>query len=298
MKEQTITLYGTKIKTDIPFPFDLSHETQTQGEVALSSAVPESIVSAITCGLPLYWAHGRNVYLYSDRSFDGSEKGQPWCYEVKGVVTFYWIGGERTVYYVRHNDTSVALLSFWFIHLLLPLYFALEGVYDILHGGAVEIEGKAVLFAAPSMGGKSTMTDYFIGQGHTMISDDKIPTFVENGRFMLAGSHPYHRPYRKFEDLGYRVEHFSRKFLPLHAMYLLEKAELERETVIEEIRGFEKFNAMLPHYLYTFPFFQRKRMVYLSRMMNRVRVFRVKRPWDMEKLPEVYRAITAHSRSL
>jgi len=70
-----MTVYGTKIKSDIDFPLDLSHKTETRYEVELSSSVPTELKNSIICGFPLYWAHDRKVYLYSDREFDGNEVG-------------------------------------------------------------------------------------------------------------------------------------------------------------------------------------------------------------------------------
>ncbi len=291
-------VYGTKIKSDIDFPLDLSHETEVRYEVELSSKVPEKLRNTIICGFPFYWAHGRDVYLYSDREFDGSETGQPWCYEVKDVLRFYWVGGERVIYYEVDEKGDANLLSFWFIHLLLPLYFTLEERYDFLHAGAVEVDGKPILFIAPSMGGKSTMTDYFIKQGHPLISDDKVATFIDNGRFMAVGSHPYHRPYREFEELGYRVDNFTEIFKPIHAFYALEGAEDNSEISINEIKGFEKFDMLLPNYLYMFSCLKPQRLKYLSRMLNGVRVFHVQVPWDMERLGEVHDVICEHSKGI
>jgi len=293
-----MTVYGTKIKSDIDFPLDLSHETETRYEVELSSKVPDNLKNTITCGFPFYCAHGRNVYLYSDREFDGSETGQPWCYEVKDVVRFYWVGGERTIYYELDEKVDANLLSFWFIHLLLPLYMTLENMYDFLHAGAVEVEGKPILFIAPSMGGKSTMTDYFIKQGHPLVSDDKVPTFISDGKFMAVGSHPYHRPYRKFEELGYRVENFTTNFNPIHAFYELEGVEGDLEISIKEITGYKKFDALLPNYLYMFSWLRSERLKYLSKMLNDVRVFHVQVPWDMERLGEVHDMICEHSKGM
>lgn len=287
-------VYGTKIKSDIDFPLDLSHETETRYEVELSSKVPLELKQSITCGFYLYWAHGRDVILCSDREFNGSEPGEPWCYEVQDVVTFYWVGGERTIYYEINEQGDERLLGFWFIHLLLPLYMTLENMYDFLHAGAVEVEGKPILFIAPSMGGKSTMTDYFIKQGHPLISDDKVPTFIENGNFMAAGSHPYHRPYRKFEELGYRVKSFITGFKPIHAFYALEGTEGDAEITISEIKGVEKFDILLPNYLYMFSYLKPKRLIYLSQMLNAIKVFRVSVPWDISRLGEVHDAIVEH----
>ena len=293
-----MTVYGTKIKSDIDFPLDLSHDTQTRYEVELSSKVPDVLTSAITCGFPLYWAHGRKVYLYSDRVFDGSVTGQTWCYEVKDVVRFYWRGGEDIIYYELDEKGDADLLSFWFIHLLLPIYMTLEDMYDFLHAGAVEIEGKPIFFIAPSMGGKSTMTDYFIKQGHTLISDDKVPTFINDGKFMAVGSHPYHRPYRKFEELGYRVENFTTYFKPIHAFYVLEGVDGDADITIDDVKGFAKFDTLLPNYLYMFSHLKPKRLKYLSAMLNSIKVFRVQVPWDMARLGEVHKFICEHSKGI
>jgi len=293
-----MTVYGTKIKSDIDFPLDLSQETETRYEVALLATPPFELENAISCGFPLYWSHGRKVYLYSDREFDSSEVEQPWHYEVKDIVSFYWRGGEQTIYYKLHNEGNAALLSFWFIHLLLPLYMTLENMYDFLHAGAVEVEGKPIFFIAPSMGGKSTMTDYFIKQGHALVSDDKVPTIIQNGKFMAVGSHPYHRPYRKFEELGYRVERFTTHFNPIHAFYALEGTDADADISITEVKGFSKFDLLLPNYLYMFSWLRAQRLKYLSRMLNDIRVFRVQVPWDMERLSEVHSAICLHSQKV
>ncbi len=290
-------VYGTKIKSDIEFPLDLSHSTQTLYELELSSNIPLKLKQSIICGFPLYFAHDRKIYLYSDRLFDGSEIGQPWCYEVKDVVTFYWLGSERKIYYKLHQKGNANLLSFWFIHLLLPLYMTLENMYDFFHAGAVEIDGKPIFFIAPSMGGKSTMTDYFIKQGHPLISDDKIPTFIKDDKFMVVGSHPYHRPYRKFEELGYRVNSFTKSFKPIHAFYLLKGVKNDADITIKEINGFTKFDSLLPNYLYMYSWLKTKRLKYLSSMLNYVRVFSVEVPWDKNRLKKVYSEICEHSRS-
>jgi len=291
-------VYGTKIKSDIDFPLDLSHETEVRYEIEFSSKVPIELKKSITCGFPIYWTHGRNVYLYSDREFDNNEPGQPWCYEVKDVVHIYWVSGERTIYYELDEQGDTNLLGFWFIHLLLPLYMTLENMYDFIHAGAVEVEGKPILFIAPSMGGKSTLTDYFIKQGHTLVSDDKVPTFIRDGKFMAVGSHPYHRPFREFEVFGYHVENFIKKFQPIHTFYVLEKSDKDACIVIEEIKGFDKFDMLLPNYLYTFSYLKAKRLVYLSKMLNNIRVFRIKRPWNIERLDEVHYAICEHTKGI
>jgi len=291
-------VYGTKIKSDIEFPLDLSQETEIRYEIELSSKVPQRLVRSIICGCMLYLAHGRNVYIYSNREFNGSEAGQPWCYEVKDVVSFYWRGETNSIYYELGEKGNADLLSFWFIHLFFPFYQTLEKKYDFLHAGGVEVEGNPIFFIAPSMGGKSTMTDYFIKQGHPLVSDDKVPTFIQNGQFMCVGSHPYHRPYRKFEELGYRVGDFTAAFKPIHAFYRLDAADADADIEITEIKGFAKFDILLPNYLYMFSWLKPQRLKYLSSMLNRIKVFNVQVPWSIERLDEVYGAVCGHSKGL
>lgn len=291
-------IYETIVECDIDFPLQLPSGPLARCVAKLSSSVPAELEQSITCGFPLYFSHTRAVYLYSDREFDCSKEGQPWCYEVKDVLRFYWRGGESTIYYELGEKGDANLISFWFIHQLLPLYLTLEEKYDFLHAGSIEIDGKPVLFIAPSMGGKSTLTDYFIKQGHTLVSDDKVATFLENDLFYAVGSHPYHRPYRRHEELGYRVKHFVTEPKPIHAFYKLESANANADILIEEVNGFQKFNEIMPNYLYATTFMRKKRLQYIGLMLNETRVFRVQLPWDMERLGEVHDAICMHSTLL
>lgn len=69
---------------------------------------------------------------------------------------------------------------------------------------------------------------------------------------MAVGSYPYHRPYRKFEDLGYRVDNFTTVFKPIHTFYLFEEVDEDAVIRIEGLKGIEKFDNFLPSYLYMF----------------------------------------------
>jgi hypothetical protein len=291
-------LYGTKITGDIVFPLDLPMEGAYRHEVNLSSEIPEGLAEAITCGVYLYRAHGRDVHLYTDRIIEGNKAGQPWCYEVQDVVTFHWVGGERTIYYELGEKGDAHLLSFWFIHLHLPLYMTLEKMYDFLHTGAVEVEGKPILFIAPSMGGKSTMTDYFLSQGQPLITDDKLPIYAENGRFLVAASHPYHRPYRKNEELGYRVTSVMQNFKPIHAIYVLKRSDANASINIQEITGFEKFDTIMPNYLCMFTHLFSSKHCNLGLLLCQVRVFRIFVPWEIGRLNEVYDVVCKHSKGV
>jgi hypothetical protein len=247
---------------------------------------------------PLHTTHGRELTLRTDRELARSVAGQPWCLEVENVVSFNWTGGESTIHYQLHGEGTPALLVFWFVHIFLPLHLTLERGYDFIHSAAVEIEGQPVLFIAPSTGGKSTLGDYFLKQGHAMLSDDKVATFLHEGEFWAVPSHPHHRPFREFEVLGHPVENFSTSAHPIHAFYLLEPGEPDSAVVITEVEGFRKFEQLLSNYLFAFRFLQEQRMRWLAGLADQSQVFRVQRPWKLDRMQEVYEAICAHSRSL
>jgi hypothetical protein len=248
--------------------------------------------------IPLYSTHGREVVLHTDRELASSVPGQPWCLEVKGVVRFTWAGSEPVVYYRICDSGNWPLLVFWFVHMFLPLHLTLERGYDFIHAAAVEVDDEPILFVAPSTGGKSTLGDYFLKQGHPMLSDDKVATFLRQGQFYAVPSHPHHRPFRQFEVLGYPVAPFARRAGPIHAFYVLGPAEPEARIEITEVTGFRKFEELLPNYLYSFRFLREQRMNWLARLADQSPVFRVSRPWNLERMPEVYEAICAHSRNL
>jgi hypothetical protein len=162
----------------------------------------------------------------------------------------------------------------------------------------VKAANKNILFLAPSMGGKSTMTDFFIKQGHSLIADDKVATFHEKDSFMAMASHPYHRPYRKFEELGIRVQHFENLCEPIHSLYYLQKEPASSKPLINEINGVDKFNTILPNYLYMFPFLMAHRLHYLSKVLLSIKMFRVQVPWEIKQIGSVHDSICEHCRIL
>lgn len=246
----------------------------------------------------LYSTHGRNIYLHTDRNLALSMPGQPWCFEVEDVVRISWRGGECELQCSLGSEGSERLLVFWFVHIFLPLYLTLERGYDFIHSAAVEVDEHPILFVAPSTGGKSTLGDYFLKQGHPMLSDDKVATFLHENQFWAVPSHPHHRPFREFEVLGYPVENFSRSSAPIRAFYALEQGEPDSDVDITEVTGFRKFEQLLPNYLFGFDFLKQQRMRWLAQLADQSRVYRIRRPWSLERMHEVYEAICTHSRAL
>ena len=240
----------------------------------------------------------RDLWLYTDREFARTVESQHWAFEVKGVMTFFWISDTLTLDYIPHENFTPKLLEYWCLHIVLPVFFTIKETYDFLHAAAVEVNGNPILFVAESFGGKSTMTDFFIQQGHTMISDDKVATYEDKGLFFSVPSHPHHRPYRKMEDLGFFIKSFANSPKPMHAVYKLEKAEANANITITELTGTQKFISLRYASDINLFFLKPKRFEFLMQMANKVPVYQVTVPWDMEKLITVHDQIVMHSNNI
>ena len=121
-----------------------------------------------------YPMSGQEVRYCSQVPFEEADEYFSWALEIKDVLTLIWDAEDRKILYIKGENYTPQRLRFWVYHTFFPLVLELQRKYRILHVGAVEIEEKPVLFSAFSFGGKSTLTDYFIQKGHTMLSDDSM----------------------------------------------------------------------------------------------------------------------------
>lgn len=237
---------------------------------------------------------GREIYLCSPKSLD--EDNNIWAFVVEECVTFFCDIKRKTICYTKAEKFSQELMEYWLIHIVLPLYFTLEGRYYFFHTGSVAIDGKAVLFMGDSYAGKSTMTDYFLKQQHPLLSDDKLATFYANESkcFMAHASHPYHRPYRAKEDLGKKTENFEQKSYEIGNIYWLEPVTAEKDIRIRELKGIKKFERLRYSTEMDVAINQKERFRYIAKFANAVSMYEVEVPHDMAKLPKVYEAIMQH----
>ncbi len=225
---------------------------------------------------------------YSMLPFREADRHFSWALEIEGVVDLMWDARERKIIYRKAEGYYPERLRFWVFHTFLPLVLELERSCHILHVGSVEVEGKPILFSTFSYGGKSTLTDYFIRRGHTLLSDDSLGIRKEGNSYMAIPSYPFHRPFREFETLGYPVADFAAESKPLYAVFLLEKSGHDAAVVTEELKGIEKFKAFHHSNLINFDFMKKERFTFFTEMAKSVPAYRVTVPWDLERLGEVY----------
>ena len=241
---------------------------------------------------------GRDITLYQGLiEKTDFKKRFEWIFEISRIATYRWSSGEQTIYYMLHEKGNRELLTYWLLHTVLPLYFSIEKKFALFHVGAVGIDNKAIFLSAASFGGKSTLTDYFIRRGHLFFSDDRVGTYEEDGNIMVVASYPYHRPYRKMEDLGFPVKNFASEPKPLRGVYELVRSDADAEIEITELFGIEKFKALRYSSEINFSFLKEERFAYLSRVAELVPAYKITVPWDTQRLHEVYRAIVTHEHN-
>lgn len=288
----------------IAFDFNIHFKDETSLDDGLYDSnkkdfmiVKSSDLSAfqqLTVGSEYMPMSGRQARYASEKPFSLCQEGCSWGVEVKDVASFIWRCGEHSIAYIPQQLLAPELLQFWILHTILPMALALEKTYEILHVGAVEVNGEPILFSAESFGGKSTMTDYFLKQGHTLLSDDTLGVYKKNGDYVAVASYPFHRPYRKAESLGDKVVNVSTHPKPIKAIFLLEKSEARADVAIEELKGIEKYKAFHFSTFINFDFLQQHRFQLLGEMANTLPVYKVSVPWDITRIDEVYHSIITY----
>lgn len=237
----------------------------------------------------------REVSITSNKSFKNLQENQNIYFHIKDVISFYVKLKTNKIYFKYHKYGTDELLKYWLYHTFLPILLTIENEYYYIHAGAVELEGKPILFIANSFGGKSTLTDFFIKKNHTMISDDKVATYIENDQVFGVPSYPYHRPYRKVEDLGIFIENFAKENKPISKIYNLIKSEKDEKIAINEITGIKKFMALRYATDIDLQVNKESRFDMLSNIANKVKVYDITIPWDLDRLEEVYQTIIEHN---
>jgi len=238
----------------------------------------------------------RDVKYFSQCSHEMCGENSSWGIEIKDVLFFSWNSTDSILTYNKLSLYTPKLLEFWVLHTLLPIVFTMQKRYDILHVGAVEIDGDPVIFSAPSFGGKSTMTDFFVRRGHKLVSDDTLGVYKKNCQYFVVPSYPYHRPFRKAETLGYKVTNVSLTPKPFQVVYLLSKGDEDAKSEVVELKGVAKYKAFHFSTFVNFTFLKNYHFQLAAEMAKGILVYKVTVPWSLDRIPDVYAAIVKHKK--
>ena len=243
-------------------------------------------------------ASGRELRYMTHMPFSEDQNILFWGMEIKDVLSLYWDHTRQELWYTEGKEYTPERLRFWVYHTFAPIMFELHETYRIIHVGAVEIAGRAVLFAAPSFGGKSTLTAHFLERGHSLLSDDTLGIEKRDQEYRAIPSYPFYRPYREAETLGYKAEQFALEPKPVACIYQLERSDNVTSVVIEKVTGIDKFKVLHYSSFVYFSFMKEERFSFFTQMADTVPLYKITYPNDIERVPDVYHAVILHTASL
>ena len=295
--EGRVVVYGVPLTADRPL--DLPELVQ--------AAVFEPVTFQVAQGAlerfgfqsrPVRSAHADDMMIQTDGEFDANRPGQRWSLHIGQEISFHWKHGQRVIHYDVHDDAALDDFAYWAVHLVLPMFLALEGVAHIIHGGCVTHGEEAVLFLAPSHGGKSTLVNAFLDQGHRLVSDDKLPLLQRGSRWVAVPSHPMHRPWRGRRDMGQAAGDVADSPRPLSAIYVLDIAEDADATSITNLSGQAAVTWLLKSHLFQLRFLRAQGLEFIGALARSVPMYRVRTPRDLDLLPLMREEILNHLATL
>jgi hypothetical protein len=284
-------MYLCTIDHDFPFEFPRFSGGERRHRLRFRKRfAPWNPIPGTKWILPFRPHQGRKIRLEYQRR--GLRQSGHYTLSIEGIGEFRWTerGGEVR-YRVHCRDSQ--RLRYWLLHLVLPLYLQVEGVYEILHASGVVLAGKALVFSAPSHGGKSTLAGYFVRRGHPLLSDDKLPLFMEGSRYRVAPSHPWIRLHRGEEELGERWDRdFVTASVPLGAVCFPEWRPSGESPRLIEMTGKERFRRLISgRQFLPLPVSGRDVFCGWAAFSRDVPLYRLLVPRDLSRIGEVYRKI-------
>jgi hypothetical protein len=222
-----------------------------------------------------------------------------------------WIGPSgKDINLLIHEDARQADLNdltLGFTSALMGACLNLQGQVAI-HANAVVLKGRAIAFVGPSGAGKSTLSMFCVQQGMGLLTDDvlivdehdqaipgnpRIKLFPHTGTALNLDvpNDFFYKVFYSSETLGAPVPTES---TPLHTIYLLEGAEVDTITASSVPPMQAIFDLLQNSYaVREFSEVYEKLLDRYQKLIYQVPVKKLTYPHDFNRLPEVYRFLTA-----
>lgn len=161
---------------------------------------------------------------------------------VDRIATF-WIRSAGDIVVALHPAARAEEVRLLFFGSVFGALCHLRDLFP-LHGSCVAVAGRALVFAGPSGGGKSTIAAHLCARGHGLVADDVTAVELRDGRAMARPAFPrlkllpdaLHSLDPATDDAGThalvrdkfhvdRRDSFHADALPLAAVVLLERAD-------------------------------------------------------------------------
>jgi len=292
----TYRVYGLGLHSEIVFPELLSSPSSPPDVIVARGAV--SLEASAGDSLDDSWAERRS----NDETL---------C--VFSGVGRFAIRAGRSIVVAPDPSADIAVVR----HLLLgPVLAHLLWQRDIftLHASVVSVHGRQLAFVGVSGEGKSTTAAALEAAGHQLVCDDVAALVDDDARLRVLpgfprirlhddaitgigeqpGAHPVIHPH--IEKRSKAVTSFARDSVLLDRLYVLASGDEFSVTplapsaaVMEVLRHTYYAHQYAP--LYGFP----QHLARASRVVSRVAAYRLTRPKDLTRLPELIGCIEAHA---
>ncbi len=245
---------------------------------------------------------------------------QPDCYVLHFPDTAdFYLTADRILCHQLHK-TGDYEIERWLVGTVLALWLESRGA-PVLHASAVLIEGKAVVFLATSLAGKSTLAASFMQFGYPLLTDDALALECDNSHCVGHSGYPRMRlwPEQAKHFLGYYedlelvhpdyskrnvavdpdgIGAFCDKSMPVGCIYTPQRKDLQGKDVAVEILSVSPRDAFMELVCYSFVSrmlskfgMQEERMQLLMQVVQQVPIRRLQYPNGLGFLPKVCETI-------
>jgi hypothetical protein len=249
---RTYELFGLTLESQLPLPEGLAAGSGTPDvRLQASSSVSSAKWRALDDTDNADWFACRRLP-------DGST-----CLRWTGLFDFWISADGALIEYRKHRRASLESFTVYFLGHVLSFSLLARG-NESLHGSAVAVNGRAVVFLGECGSGKSTLAAAMIARGYPVITDDVVVLRRLEGRWLLQPGAPRLKlfPATARKLLGARdssqmntgttklviplgQDEAIRQPLPVESLYLLRTAEKTRGDTAIRIDPVDGANAFL-----------------------------------------------------
>ena len=281
-------LFDLVVESEIP----VYESPPLEGDVAVDVTV--------TCGSV------QNVSEHPATVFNNSRNGLWRCVINRGHVFYkcpagcYEITDGNRILYQPGEGVREELSRTFLLGSAMAVIQMQRGTYP-LHGGVLEVNGKAVLISGSSGAGKSTITSWMVKKGYRYLTDDVGTVLMDGKQPMMLPSYPQRKLRRDAcLEMGYNLEDlvlvdFERdKYgirepsawygsrLPFGSVYEIALVRPEDPLRMYEIEGTDKLGVIIRNLFRPWYYEDQKwppeNVKHLIEIANHVKTFRIERP--------------------
>jgi hypothetical protein len=212
------------------------------------------------------------------------------------LLVILFEGQHRRLQCLATHLAEDEFLNYWLLRHAIPMARFLWREAEVLHAGAVEINGATAAFLGPCGGGKSTLVRHLIDRGHRVMADDHLLLRRdENGFVTVLPSIPFCRDTRDLEDLGCESMHYHPAQCALGALYLLQFVEADANVRVCSLPPSQAAIEIMRQALYNLRNFgyrlpktvAAQRLEFLAEISRVVPVRRLEVPRSLQRIAEV-----------